>query len=285
MLALTLAVGIVIDDAIVVLENIYRFIEEKELDPFDRGDRGDEGDRPGGARDHAVAGGDLRAGRVHGRHRRPLHGELRPDDGVRDHGVAAGQLHADADDGGALAEGRPDTAAKQHSSKDSRVFHADRRVATRGCSSGPWRTAAIVAGVAVLVLLSSVPLFMMASKNFLPADDQAEFEINLRAPEGTSLEATEVIDEPGGQRRARRGCRRWTTRWSRSAATSPARATWRPIYVRLTTARRPDARSVRRHGRRARARSCRRSPPGSGRRCSRWRPSAAAARRTPTSSS
>ena len=34
MLALTLAVGIVIDDAIVVLENIYRFIEEKKLDPF-----------------------------------------------------------------------------------------------------------------------------------------------------------------------------------------------------------------------------------------------------------
>ena len=29
MLALTLAVGIVIDDAIVVLENIYRFVEEK----------------------------------------------------------------------------------------------------------------------------------------------------------------------------------------------------------------------------------------------------------------
>ena len=31
--------------------------------------------------------------------------------------------------------------------------------ATRACSSGRWRTAAIVAGVAVLVLLSSVPLF------------------------------------------------------------------------------------------------------------------------------
>jgi HAE1 family hydrophobic/amphiphilic exporter-1 len=35
LLALTLAVGIVIDDAIVVLENIYRFIEEKGQDPFD----------------------------------------------------------------------------------------------------------------------------------------------------------------------------------------------------------------------------------------------------------
>src|SRR6185295_845360 len=34
MLALTLSVGIVIDDAIVVLENIYRFIEEKHQDPF-----------------------------------------------------------------------------------------------------------------------------------------------------------------------------------------------------------------------------------------------------------
>ncbi len=34
MLALTLMVGIVIDDAIVVLENIYRFVEEKGLPPF-----------------------------------------------------------------------------------------------------------------------------------------------------------------------------------------------------------------------------------------------------------
>src|SRR3982750_1978108 len=34
MLALTLMVGIVIDDAIVVLENIFRFIEEKGMEPF-----------------------------------------------------------------------------------------------------------------------------------------------------------------------------------------------------------------------------------------------------------
>ncbi|MBA3396094.1 MAG: efflux RND transporter permease subunit [Deltaproteobacteria bacterium] len=34
LLALALAVGIVIDDAIVVLENIYRFIEEKKMKPF-----------------------------------------------------------------------------------------------------------------------------------------------------------------------------------------------------------------------------------------------------------
>ena len=34
MLALTLSVGIVIDDAIVVLENIYRFMEEKGMPPM-----------------------------------------------------------------------------------------------------------------------------------------------------------------------------------------------------------------------------------------------------------
>src|SRR6188508_1677251 len=40
LLALTLAVGIVIDDAIVVLENIFRYIEEKSCTPFEAAIRG-----------------------------------------------------------------------------------------------------------------------------------------------------------------------------------------------------------------------------------------------------
>ena len=35
MLALVLMVGIVIDDAIVVLENIFRFVEEKRMNSFE----------------------------------------------------------------------------------------------------------------------------------------------------------------------------------------------------------------------------------------------------------
>ena len=35
LLGITLAVGIVIDDAIVVLENIFRYIEEKDCSPFE----------------------------------------------------------------------------------------------------------------------------------------------------------------------------------------------------------------------------------------------------------
>ena len=46
LLALALAVGIVIDDAIVVLENIVRFIEEKGDQAVPGGGAGDARDRP-----------------------------------------------------------------------------------------------------------------------------------------------------------------------------------------------------------------------------------------------
>ena len=84
LLALALAVGIVIDDAIVVLENIYRFIDEKKIKPFPAAIQATQGDRPRRARDDAVADGGVPPGRVHERHRRPLHVQLRPHDGVRD---------------------------------------------------------------------------------------------------------------------------------------------------------------------------------------------------------
>ena len=128
MLALTLAVGIVIDDAIVVLENIYRFVEEKGRAADAGGRRGDARDRPRRARDDALAHRHLRPGRVHGRHRRPLHDELRLHDVVRDPRVAARQLHADADAGGALdqdeaaARGRRGARHRGRGSKDSRFF-------------------------------------------------------------------------------------------------------------------------------------------------------------------
>ena len=56
MLALVLMVGVVIDDAIVVLENVFHCIEEKGLSPIAGGHRRDARDRPGRAGDHALAG-------------------------------------------------------------------------------------------------------------------------------------------------------------------------------------------------------------------------------------
>ena len=48
LLALALAVGIVIDDAIVVLENIFRFIHEKGVKPFPAAILATQGDRSRG---------------------------------------------------------------------------------------------------------------------------------------------------------------------------------------------------------------------------------------------
>jgi HAE1 family hydrophobic/amphiphilic exporter-1 len=48
--------------------------------------------------------------------------------------------------------------------------------------------------LAVLVSLGSVPFLMMFVRvNFIPDDDQAQFQISARAPEGTTLEATRAI--------------------------------------------------------------------------------------------
>jgi HAE1 family hydrophobic/amphiphilic exporter-1 len=47
----------------------------------------------------------------------------------------------------------------------------------------------------VLVILSIVPLFMFVGKNFLPVDDQSQFEVTVRAPEGSTLAATSAVVE------------------------------------------------------------------------------------------
>jgi HAE1 family hydrophobic/amphiphilic exporter-1 len=225
MLALTLSVGIVIDDAIVVLENIYRFIEEKHDDQF-----------------HAAVEATQEIGLAvlattlslvaifvpvafHGRHRRHVHEELRPDDGVRDHGVAARELHPDADALGAVVEGQDPRQGSaqlerlQGVRRRRRLLHAIARVV----DGHRW----IVAIVAVLVLFSSVPLFMMANKNFMPQDDQSEFEVNLRADEGTSLESTEVLSNRIANS-IRQRIPRSSTPSSRWRATRPRLATWAP---------------------------------------------------------
>ena len=198
MLALTLAVGIVIDDAIVVLENIYRFIEEKGRPPAQAAV---EATREIGL---AVLATTLSLvaifipvgfmGGIVGRFMTsfgftmafailvsmlvsftltPMLSarwiKMRP----RREDAEGHELH-------------------QSNSREARFFrpidHAYHQV-LRWSLAHRWA----VAGLALLVLASSIPLFALADKNFLPNDDQSEFEIGLRAPEGTSLEATEII--------------------------------------------------------------------------------------------
>jgi HAE1 family hydrophobic/amphiphilic exporter-1 len=86
----------------------------------------------------------------------------------------------------------PGGEVPRHASKDSRIFAAlDRTYA--GMLEWSMTHRGLVAALAVLVLLSSVPLFQTVDVNFMPRDDQSGFDVAVRAPEGTSLEATELM--------------------------------------------------------------------------------------------
>ena len=101
MLSLTLMVGIVIDDAIVVLENIYRFVEEKGMDPFQAAI---EGTREIGLAVLATtlsADGGFRSDRFYAGHRRTLYVVVRSDRLVRGRRFADRFVHPDADARGA----------------------------------------------------------------------------------------------------------------------------------------------------------------------------------------
>ena len=53
----------------------------------------------------------------------------------------------------------------------------------------------VVVVASVATLFATVPLMGAVKKGFLPDSDEAHFEINVRAPEGTNLEGTGIIAE------------------------------------------------------------------------------------------
>ncbi|MCV4939073.1 efflux RND transporter permease subunit, partial [Escherichia coli] len=53
----------------------------------------------------------------------------------------------------------------------------------------------VIVTLCILVFLSIIPLFLFVGKNFLPVDDQSQFEVSVRAPEGYSLSATSLMME------------------------------------------------------------------------------------------
>jgi HAE1 family hydrophobic/amphiphilic exporter-1 len=86
------------------------------------------------------------------------------------------------------------TEPADHGSKESRFYRPVDRTYTKMLT---WSMAHrwVVVLACVVVIASIIPLFMFVGKNFLPVDDQAQFEINVRAPEGFSLPATSTLAE------------------------------------------------------------------------------------------
>ncbi len=218
MLALTLMVGIVIDDAIVVLENIYRFIEEKGMDPFQAAVEGTReiglavlattlslmavfvpiGFMQGivgrfmssfGLTASFAVGISLLvsftltpmlAARLIKRSKK----EPEPDEAFL----------VDVEGDGMLETNQGGRKEEERTSHYTGWFrHVDGVYAwlLKFSMGHRW----VIIGLVVLVFLSIIPLFMFVGKNFLPVDDQSQFEVSVRAPEGYSLGATSQVLE------------------------------------------------------------------------------------------
>jgi HAE1 family hydrophobic/amphiphilic exporter-1 len=203
MLALTLMVGIVIDDAIVVLENIFRFIEEKGMPSFQAAI---EGTKEIGmavtATTLSLLAVFLPVGFMGG-----IVGRFMSSFGLTSSFAIAVSLLVsftltpmlaarlikrsnDAEEG--PFERRTEPA--DHGSKESRFYRPIDRAYTRMLT---WSMAHrwVVVTACAIVIVSILPLFTLVGKNFLPVDDQSQFEVSVRAPEGSTLVATSSLAE------------------------------------------------------------------------------------------
>ena len=194
MLALTLMVGIVIDDAIVVLENIYRFVEEKGMSPFEAAIAGT---REIGLAVMATTLSLLAVfvpiGFMGG-----LVGRFMASFGLTSAAAIAVSLLVSFTLTPMLAARwikPPKPGATAHGeSKDSRVYQWMDRAYTRMLAWSMRHRLAVVA-ICLLVMASTVPLGMLAGASFIPEDDENEFEVTVRLPEGTSLAAAQSTTE------------------------------------------------------------------------------------------
>lgn len=194
MLALTLMVGIVIDDAIIVLENIYRFIEEKKMPPMQAAV---EGTREIGlavmATTMSLLAVFLPVGFMGG-----IVGRFMSSFGFTSAFAIAVSLLVSFTLTPMLSSRFIKAPAEGvqggHSSKEGRVF---RWIDGTYTVMLKWALAhrIVMVGFCVLAIASIVPLFMFVGKNFLPSDDQSQFNVLVRAPEGTSLAATTALAE------------------------------------------------------------------------------------------
>ena len=212
LLGLTLSVGIVIDDAIVVLENIYRFIEEKGMNPFEAAI---EGTREIGlavlATTLSLIAVFLPVAFMSG-----IVGRFLNSFGMTMAFAIAVSLLVSFTLTPMLASrwikpktvdpNAPETSdgmpvgdvpaagknAKHASSKERGLFHLIDVVYT-GLLRFSMRFRWIIVLASCVALYSIGPLGAIVPKNFLPEDDQGQFAISVRAPEGTSLETTQAL--------------------------------------------------------------------------------------------
>jgi len=223
MLALTLMVGIVIDDAIVVLENIYRFVEEKGMHPFQAAI---EGTREIGlavlATTLSLLAVFIPVGFMTGIVGRfmssfgltsaaaiavslivsftltPMLAArwIKPKEvqGSKFNVQSEDELELHTEESSAVDEEKIQNPKSkiQNESKNSWVYSKIDGTYTwllKFSMAHRW----LIVGLCIIAVVSIYPLFKYVGMSFLPDEDESAFSINLRAPQGTSLAATQSI--------------------------------------------------------------------------------------------
>ena len=188
MLALVLMVGVVIDDAIVVLENIFRFIEEKKMDPMQAAR---EATREIGLAVMATTF-SLVVIFLPVSFMSSISGRFLYQFGITAAAailvsllvsftltpmMSARMLGADAE-----------KARDAHSASSRGGFYGLFDRAYTAMLHFVLRHRFIVAVVAIAVMASSIPLYKKVKQDFIPSNvDEGQFSIYLNGPEGTSL--------------------------------------------------------------------------------------------------
>ncbi len=199
MLALTLMVGVVVDDSIIVLENIYRYMEEKKLGAFEAAERGTkEIGLAVLATTVSLLAVFIPVGFMGG-----MTGRFMSAFGFTCAGAVVVSMLVSFTLTPMLCSRfvHPPAGDKERKSKDAKFFRILDTTYTKALvwAMGHRKTVVLTC---VGVMFSIIPLFMVIGKNMFVADDQSQFSISIRLPEGSSLAETTRYSE-GIARRVR----------------------------------------------------------------------------------
>ena len=190
LLGITLAVGIVIDDAIVVLENIFRYIEEKNCTPFEAAIKG--------TREVALAVMATTLSLVviflpiafmNGYAKRFIN----PFGWTMAFSILVSMLVSFTLT--PMLSSRflkLSDALADHKTKEHGIFHWMDQMYSRQVRWALDHSGVIIA-ISVVTFLLTFPLNRMVGRDFVPNEDMGEWTVHMDSPEGTALEGTEEL--------------------------------------------------------------------------------------------
>ena len=207
MLALVLMVGVVIDDAIVVLENIFRFVEEKKMHPW-------EAARAATAEIGLAVMAttfSLVVIFVPVSFMSSISGRFLYQFGITAAVAILVSLLVSFTLTPTMSARllRRGDAHSEEAAKSRRGFYRWIDGVYTWMLKRAISHRAVVAAIAVVVILSAIPLYGLVKQDYIPTDvDESEFDVSVNANEGTSMDAmnevmrrveAELLSTPGVQ--------------------------------------------------------------------------------------